>query len=340
MAHESTDGLGKGPGGIVMFRDVRVLVAGGAGFVGTNLILRLKSLGARVRATIHESPPKVEMPDVEFLQADLTRPDDNRRAVEGMDYVFMCAANTSGAAVMTQTPLAHVTPNVLMNTLLMEAAYEAKVKKYVFLSSSAAYPESGDRAVREEEMFGGDPPEVYYSVGWMKRYAEILCRVYAEKIKNSMPAVVVRPSNIYGPNDKYDFGKSHVTAALLRRVVERHDPLEVWGTGDDVRDLIYIDDFLDGLLLAVEKTERFMAVNIASGKGYSIKEVLKTLIEIDGFTGADVRFDASKPQTIPIRMINTSLAEKRLGFKCRVSLEEGLRRTLAWYRLHHEPPSS
>lgn len=319
-----------------MVKGVKVLVAGGTGFIGVNLINRLLSLGSRVRATIHKRPPVIQNDAVEYVQTDLTKLEDCKRVVEGVDYVFMCAASTSGAAVMALTPLAHVTPNVVMNAHMLEAAYLAKVKKFLFISSSAAYPPTGDRPVREEEMFEGDPYETYYSVGWMKRYAEILCKIYSQKIKNPMPTVVVRPSNIYGPYDKYDFATSHSTAALIRRVVERHNPLEVWGTGDDIKDLIYIDDFLNGMLLAFEKSDGYTAVNIASGQGYSIKRVLLTLLEIDGYSDAEVRFDPSKPTTIPIRLVDASLARETLGFQPKISLREGLCRTVQWYRQNRQ----
>ena len=131
-------------------------------------------------------------------------------------------------------PLVHITPNVLINTLMLEAAHRARVARFCFISSGAAYPPTADRPVREEEMFDGDPHDVYFAAGWMKRYAEILCRTYAEKIPQPMLTVVVRPSNVYGPYDKFDFAVSHVTAALIRRVVERQSPLEVWGTGEDI----------------------------------------------------------------------------------------------------------
>jgi len=319
-----------------MFKDAKILVAGGTGFIGVNLIRRLLSLGSKVRATLHNRPAVIQDEDdaIEYTQADLTRMDDCRGVVEGMDYVFMCAANTSGAAVMATTPLAHVTPNVVMNAQMLEAAYQAKVKKFVFISSSAAYPPSGDRPVGEEEMFGADPYEVYYSVGWMKRYSEVLCKIYAQKIKDPMTTVVIRPSNMYGPYDKFDFDTSHVTAALIRRVVERHNPLEVWGTGDDVRDLIYIDDFIDGMLLAFKKTKDYMAVNIAADQGYSVKQVLRTILEVDSFADAEVRFNTSKPTMIPIRLVDTSLAKKNLGFHPKITLREGLCRTIAWYRKH------
>jgi len=146
--------------------------------------------------------------------------------------------------------------------------------------------------------------------------------------------VVIRPSNVYGPYDKFDFGRSHVTAATLRKVADRHDPIEVWGTGDDVRDLIYVDDFIDGVMKAVDADTDYLAVNIAAGQGYTVKQVLQTLLEVDGYTNADVTYDPSKPQMIPIRLIDTKLAEEQLGFHATTTLSEGLRRTLAWYRTH------
>lgn len=249
-----------------MFKDARVLVAGGTGFVGVNTIIRLLSRGARVRATLHRKDPVIVDDRIEYVRCDLTRLEDCRQAVEGMDYVFMCAANTSGAAVIAATPLVHVTPNIVMNSQMLEAAYFARVKKFIWLSSNAAYPPSGNRPVREEELLEGDPYETYFGVAWMKRYTEILCRMYSQKLKNPMTTVVLRPSNIYGPFDDYEFETSHVMAALIRRVVERHDPFEVWGTGDDVRDWIYIDDFIDAMMLAAEKIDTYNPLNIGLGK--------------------------------------------------------------------------
>ena len=282
--------------------------------------------------TLHSRKPQFEHPHLEYVSADLTQMADCRRVVEGMDYVFMCAANTSGAAVMATQPLAHVTPNVVMNAQMLEASYQAKVKKFLFISSSAAYPPSGDRPVSEAEMFDGDPYEAYFSVGWMKRYAEVLCRIYSEKIKSPMPTVVVRPSNVYGPYDKFDFERSHVTAALIRKVVERQDPLEVWGTGEDVRDLIYIEDFVDAMMLAMDTVEQFDPVNIAFGKGCRVRDVLTTLLDVDGFQNANVVVNPMKPSMIPIRLVDVAKAKTLLHFTAQTSLNVGLQKTLAWYR--------
>jgi GDP-L-fucose synthase len=319
------------------FAGKKVLVAGGAGFIGSNLAVALAAGAARLRLTVHDKPLQVALPEAEVVTADLRRPEDCARAVAGIDYVFLCAAHTSGAAIIRKTPLVHITPNVLINTLMLEAAHQAGVRKLCFISSGAAYPPTGDRPVREDEMFNGDPHDVYFAAGWMKRYAEILCRTYAEKIAMPMPTVVVRPSNVYGPYDKFDFAVSHVTAALIRRVVERHSPLEVWGTGNDVRDLIYVDDFIEGLLTAFATDLPHLAVNLCAGTGYTIRQILHQILEVDGYSNADVRYDASKPSTIPVRLMDNGTARRLLGFEARTSLEEGLRRTIAWYRNQNGP---
>lgn len=314
-----------------MFTGKNVLVAGGSGFVGANLIKRLLSLGANVRATLHRKDAVIIDSKIEYVKADLLIMGDCNRVVKDMDYVFLCAANTAGAAVIASTPLVHVTPNIIMNSQLLEAAYFAKVQKFIWLSSNAAYPPTGDRPVKEDEMFKADPYDIYFGVGWMKRYTEVLCRMYSEKLRDPMLTIVLRPSNIYGPYDDFDFATSHVMAATIRKVVERHKPLKIWGTGNDIRDLIYIDDFIDALITVTEKTERFDPINIALGKGYSIKEILQICLEVDGYDNAVIEYDTSKPSMIPIRLMDTTKA-KNMGIKSKTDVREGIIRTIEWYR--------
>ena len=166
----------------------------------------------------------------------------------------------------------------------------------------------------------------------MKRFTEILCQMYAEKIRKPMKTVVVRPANIFGPYDDFEWETSHVVPALIRKVVERHDPIEVWGDGSDIKDLIYIDDFVEGMLLAMERIDGFDPVNIATGRPCSIKQVLETILKVDGYTDAKIAFDTSKPTMIPKRLIDATKAEKLLGFRAKTSLEEGLEKTVRWYR--------
>jgi GDP-L-fucose synthase len=318
-----------------VFRNSKVLVAGGTGFVGVNLIRRLLELGADVRATLHNRPAVVQDKRVEYVRTDLTRGEDCRRAVEGAQYVFMCAANTSGAAVMDKTPLAHVTPNVVMNTLMLDAAYSAKVSKFLFISSNTVYP-AVDHPVTEEEMAPGDLFEKYFCVGWMKQFTEILCRMYSQKIRSPMKTVVVRPANIYGPDDDFEWETSHVLPALVRKAVERHDPIEVWGDGNDVKDFIFIDDFIEGMLLAMEKIETFDPINIATGVPCSIRDALEAILKAADYTDAEIVFNNSKPTMIPTRLIDTTRAREVLGFEARTSLAEGTCRTVDWYKRTHK----
>jgi len=313
-----------------LFKDTNVLVAGGTGFIGTNLTNRLLSLGANVRATTHKSSPTVADRRIEYVNCNLLNMNDCNKVVKDMDYVFMCAANTSGAAVMASTPLVHVTPNIIMNSQILESSYIHKIKKFVFISSSAAYPPSKNIPIKEDEMFSGDPYGTYFGVGWMKRYTEILCRLYSQ-LKDPMKTLVIRPSNVYGPHDKFDPSVSHVMAATIRKVVEKHDPIQIWGTGNDVRDFIYIDDFIDGLLLATEKIDGFDAINIASGDGHNIKDILQIALDVCKYDNAKISYDSTKPSMIPIMLVNTDKAERLLGFKAKIDIREGIKRTVEWY---------
>jgi GDP-L-fucose synthase len=310
--------------------NANILVTGGAGFIGSNLVPQLAQQGARVRATLYRREPVSKEPSVEYVRADLENANDCARVCQDMDMVVLTAANSSGAAVMAQTPLVHLTPNVVMNARMLEAAYAAGVKKALFISSNTVYPLT-DFAVKETDVTN-EFYETYFIVGWMKRFSEIMCEMYSQRIRKPMQTIILRPANIYGPHDKFDWKKSKVIAALIRRVVERHNPIEVWGDGRDLKDFIYIDDFIQGLLLALLKIERFETINIASGRPVTIREILELLLRVDSYSDARVEFDSTKPTMIPVRLMDATKAQDKLGFHANTSLEEGLRRTLNWYR--------
>lgn len=314
-----------------MFKGAKVLVTGGAGFVGANLVDALLREGAIVRATIHSKSPIIQNDDVIYIKADLTKKEDCTKVVEGMEYIFMVAAHTSGALGIEKTPLAHVTPNIVMNALMLEAAYEAGVKKVLWLSSSTLYPVR-DHPLREEEAGCGDYFDKYFFLGWKNRFTEALCEMYAKKIKNPMKVVVVRLANAYGEYGEFDWGKSHVIPALIRKVVERHDPIEVWGDGNDIKDFIYVKDFVRGLLLAMRHINTYDPINIASGVAYSIKDILKEILKIENYANVKVVFNKDKPTMIQKRLIDVSKAKKILGFEAETSLHDGLKKTIEWYK--------
>lgn len=304
-------------------------MAGAAGFVGTNLVTELCKNGCSVRGVLHKKVPKQKVSSVEYLHLDLTIPDDCEKAVNGIDIVFMCAANSSGAAVIERKPLTHLTPNVVMNSRMLEAAYAAGVKRFVFISSNTVYPLSSmpvSEGSVDYSFFSK-----YHIVGWMKLFSEKMCEMYSSHVRNPMQTLVIRPGNLYGPFDKYAWSESKVIAALVRRFAERQNPLEVWGDGNDIKDFLYIDDFIRGLLLAVNMDDVKTPLNLASGIPVTIKDVISALKTISGSTDLDVVFDASKPSMIPVRLIDASLASSFLDWRPSFTLQQGLEETFKWY---------
>lgn len=310
-----------------------VLVTGAAGFVGTHLISYLKSVGANVTAAIHEKKPQIVKSGVKYLKCDLTKMRDCIKVTQNIDYVFMAAANSSGAEVMQKTPLVHLTPNIVMNSQMLSAAYENKVKKFCFISSNTVYPVT-DFAVAEEDA-NYDYFHKYFIVGWMKQFSEIMCNMYAEKIETPMQTLIVRPGNLYGPYDKFTMKDSKVIAALIRRAVERQDPFPVWGDGEDLKDFLFIDDFIEGMTHAFKAPSNFQVLNIASGQPVTIKEVLNTILKVSKFTSADVQYDKSKPTMIPKRLINIDKIKKATGWAPTTDLASGLHKTIKWYQEHY-----
>ena len=305
-------------------------MTGGAGFVGTNLIKRLLHLDANITATLYRNTPVVQHSNLKYITCDLRKPEDCRKVCEDIDYVFMCAADTSGAKIMASTPLVHLTPNILMNINMVEAAYESNVKKFLFISSNTVYPLT-DHPVKEDDVTNKFYKS-YHIVAWMKRFTEIVCDMYASKIEKPMKTVVVRPGNLYGPHDKFDWEKSKVIPALIRRAVERHSPIMVWGDGKDLKDFLFIEDYIEGMLLSMEKLDEFQPVNIASGQPTTIRDVLKKILQASSYQDASVKYDLSKPTMIPKRMINISLAKELLSWEPKTSLDEGIRLTVEWYK--------
>jgi GDP-L-fucose synthase len=267
----------------------------------------------------------------ESVQGDLRDDKFVEEIMKGVDVVYHCAASTSNAVDTIYAPLLHVTPNVIINALTMEKAYKEGVKKFIFLSSSTIYPESGERAVRETDNIYESIYKTYFPVGWMKRYAEVLCKMYSEILVNPMQTVIVRPANLYGPHDKYDLDKCHVTPASIIKVATRLDPIPVWGDGTEIRDLLYVEDFCEALQLIMEKEEAHEIYNVGSNKGYSVNEVIGYLKEIEGLE-SPINYVNNKAPMIPKRLIDSYKIFYTLGWEAKTSIKEGLEKTLNWYK--------
>jgi GDP-L-fucose synthase len=307
--------------------DRKVLVAGGSGLVGSALARRLHAAGARVHTSHHERPPAV-LPELS-RRFDFTRLEDCLEATRGVQDVFVCAAQTFGAQVMRDEPTRLVLPNLCIHSNLLEASRLNGAERIVLISSSTVYQEAF-YPIREDELDLNRPPFVLYQgVGWMKRYLEQLARFYRDRF--GMRIAVLRPSNVYGPHDKFEDDRSHVLPALIKRALSREDPFVVWGTGDAVRDFLYVEDFVDDLLAAIERACTCEPLNVAAGRATTIREAVGVILDACGHR-AEVRFDATKPDAIPYRMLDTTKADAVLGPRPRTSFADGIAATVRWYR--------
>lgn len=306
--------------------DKNVLVTGASGLIGSNILLKLKKMDANVAITIHNNFSN-PIENVTVFKGNLTSQKFCDSVTKGVDVLFHCAADSSGAATQAKDPLSMTINNTVMNAYLLQAAYKNDVKKVVWLASTTGYPNS-IKAITENEMFEGDPYDKYFAVGWMKRYTEKLCQLFSEKLERKMPCIVLRPTNIYGPNDKIDPQRSHVLTALIRKIVEKQNPIEVWGDGKDIRDVLYVDDMVDAMILSSEKIESFEQINIGYGKSYTVIELLKMIKKIGNWNVPHRLIPG--PQMIPIRRVNIEKAKRILGWKPKINIKDGIQITYNW----------
>jgi GDP-L-fucose synthase len=312
-------------------KNSKILITGGAGLVGQNLTNKLIADGyTDIRVHIHTRQPRIKHDAVEYVSGNLMAYEDCLAVTKDVDVVIHAAASTSNAVDTVQDPLAHVTPNVAMNNFLIDSAYRNKVKKYIFISSNTVYPPKGDEPVIETDFLFDEPYPVYFPVGWMKRYAEVQCELYAKHLPNPMTTIVIRPANLFGPHDKYDFAKCHVTPATIRKVADNMNPIPVWGDGTELRDLLYIDDFVDALQLVIEKQETYDVFNIGSNNVYSVNDVLATMKQLVG-NDNPIEYVKGKPSMIPTRRIDSNKIKEALGWSATTSLADGLKKAHDWY---------
>ena len=315
----------------------KVLVTGAGGFIGITVVKKLLETEVdRVFAQVKNLRPYyyddiLNSPRVTIIESDLTIPDQPSLVLENCkpDYVIVSNAVSFGAKFIQENPLALINSNTIMNVNLFSACHEHRVSKIVYYGSTTGYPDL-EKNLEEEDMFKGDPFEKYFSVGWMKRYSEILLRLYSEKLK-SMDCTVLRLTNVYGPYDKYDLNTSHFTPAMIRKFCEGMFPLEVWGTGEDSRDLIYSEDVADITIKSLSLSG-FNAINVGSGKNYTVNEVIEKLEQALAVNPEKI-YQEDKPTMISKRSVCLTKLKTLLGVDSDnlTSLEKGLDITTNWY---------
>jgi GDP-L-fucose synthase len=311
------------------YENRKVLVTGGTGFVGTHIVGELLKHGAKVRVPIHNRPPAVEHSNIETLQANLAYLDDCLRAVRGVDFVFHAAGVVTGAGVTALDSMSAITENLVLTSRILEAAWAADVERVLVFSSSTGYPVA-EYPVREEEFWSGPTHESYFGYGWMRRYLEHLAEYVASK--SQIKIAIVRPTAVYGRLDNFDPVRAHVIPALILKAVERVSPYEVWGTGDEVRDFLHVEDLARGCLMMLEKHAECDPVNIGYGQVVTIAEIVRLILDAADYRDAEIVFNSARPTAIPFRMVDTSKAKGLLGFEPEITLEQGLRDTVKWYR--------
>lgn len=304
----------------------RILVTGGAGFVGSFVVEHLRAHGVPVQAiTIPRSATH-----------DLRRREVCEELVRGQDIIIHLAATVGGIGFNREHPGQLFYDNAIMGIQLMEAARRAGVEKFVQVGTICAYPKFTPVPFREDDLWNGYPEETNASYGLAKKMLLVQAQAYRQEY--GFNAIYLLPVNLYGPRDNFDPSSSHVIPALIRKVeeVQRRGQawVEVWGTGNASREFFYIEDAAEGIVLATERYDGADPVNLGAGFEITIRELVGKICDAMGFRG-EVRWDASKPDGQPRRMLDVSRAERLFGFRATTPFDVGLRETIAWYRARH-----
>ncbi len=299
----------------------KVVVTGGTGLIGREVVNILCEEGAHVQSV---SLDKVGAhKKAKLVYGDLTNFDFCKRITKGIDFLFHVAGVKGSLDVTKAKPASFFVPILMMNTNILEAARINKVKKIVYTSSIGAY--SNAEIFKESENFDGEPMDIF--PGWAKRMAELQIKAY--RIQYDLQNfAVVRPCNVYGPGDNFDPQNAMVIPSLMYRIYNKEDPLVIWGNGSAVRDFAFSRDVARGVILALYYGTGTGFVNLGSGKGYTIKELVETM---RSFISFNYRFDSQKHSGFPRRVMDISLAKKTIGYEPSTSLLEGLKETWGWY---------
>lgn len=301
----------------------KVCLTGGSGFLGSFVTEKLRQRGVK----------EIFIPRIE--QYDLVNPQDVERMLDDSrpDVIIHLAAHVGGIGANRLHPAEFFYDNLMMGTQLMHQAWKRGVEKYTAIGTVCAYPKFTPVPFKEDSLWDGYPEETNAPYGLAKKMQLVQAQAYRQQY--GFNAIFLLPVNLYGPRDNFDLESSHVIPALIRKFIEAQDAgvdeVEVWGDGSPTREFLYVEDAAEGILLATEQYNGAEPVNLGSGTEISIKNLAELIRRLTDYQGKLV-WNTSKPNGQPRRGLDTTRAEKYFGFKASVTFEEGLRRTIDWYR--------
>jgi GDP-L-fucose synthase len=317
----------------------KVIVTGGAGFLGSYVVDKLKRRGAReIIIPRIEEYDLTEVESIHRLFDDHGIPKLDQRTSAHPSFgknviVIHLAALVGGIEANRRRPADYFYANLMMGTQLMHQAWTHGIGKFVAIGTICAYPKFTPLPFKEENLWDGYPEETNAPYGLAKKMLLVQAQAYRQQY--SFNAIYLLPVNLYGPGDNFDLETSHVIPALIRKCIEAQEHGEnqiiVWGDGSPTREFLYVEDAAEGILLATEHYNESQPINLGSSQEISIKELVQTISRLTGFTGKLV-WDTSKPNGQPRRVLDTSKAERYFGFRAQTQFEDGLRKTIEWYR--------
>ncbi len=305
--------------------DRRVCVTGGAGFLGSFVTEKLQQRGAK----------EIFIPKIETY--NLIQPESIQRMLDDAcpNMIIHLAAHVGGIGANRERPAEFFYDNLMMGVQLMHEAWRRGVEKFVAIGTVCAYPKFTPVPFKEENLWNGYPEETNAPYGLAKKMLLVQAQAYRQQY--GYDAIYLLPVNLYGPRDNFDPRSSHVIPAIIRNVLEAQEKgqaeITQWGDGSPTREFLYVEDAAEGILRAAEFYNGPEPVNLGSGREISIKDLADMIGRLCGFTGRFV-WDTSKPNGQPRRGLDTSRAEQYFGFRAQMDFEEGLRRTIEWYRQH------
>lgn len=305
------------------YKSKKVLVTGGTGLIGRSVVEQLCLLGAKVTVI---SLDKVKIPaKAKVIYGDLTNFDFCKRVTKNLDYAFHLSGIKGSVKATIDKPASFFVPLLMMNTNFLEACRLNNIKRLVYTSSIGAY---SSRSIFKEEMSSINKPPMDMYPGWAKRMAELQVSSYKKQYKLNN-YYIVRPCNVYGPGDNFDPKNAMVIPTLLRRIYKGENPVVIWGDGKAIRDFAYSEDVAEGIIQTlVYGTGKFDFLNLGSGKGYTIKQLVET---INSFINFNYKFDTKKNSGFPKRVMDIKNARKIIKYNPQTSLKVGLQKTWNWY---------